>query len=118
MNPADRREIERSYAVKHVVGDRIIYTDEFKQEFVMRLQNGEKPTAIFRSVGLGPELIGGKRIERCTAHWARGADEPSRHNRDRTKERIKRLQARLEREGLGDIGNGAEDGVAYMDDLF
>lgn len=30
---------------------------------------GDSPTALFRKAGLGPEVIGSKRIERCVARW-------------------------------------------------
>lgn len=90
--------VTRSRAVEKVAaGSRIIYTREFKAEFLARRAAGERPTAIFRSVGLPPELIGEKRIERCTAHWERDQDEPSRHNHDRVKERITRLTKRMDR---------------------
>lgn len=30
---------------------------------------GDSPTALFRKAGLGPEIIGSKRIKRCVARW-------------------------------------------------
>ena len=45
-------------AVKAVKSGRIMYADEFKRRV---------------AAGLGPELIGYKRIERCVARW-RGLD--------------------------------------------
>ncbi|OZG60678.1 methyltransferase [Bifidobacterium lemurum] len=65
---------EREYlltlpAVLNVSSSRIQYTQRFRDEFVRRYANGESSTAIFRSVGLESSLIGGKRIERCTARW-------------------------------------------------
>lgn len=35
----------------------------------MRADAGESPTYLFREAGLGPELIGEKRIERCMDRW-------------------------------------------------
>ena len=35
----------------------------------LRAENGESPTVLFREAGLGPELIGEKRIERCMHRW-------------------------------------------------
>ena len=37
----------------------------------LRAENGESPTVLFREAGLGPELIGEKRIERCMHRWGR-----------------------------------------------
>ncbi|KAB7789829.1 hypothetical protein F7D09_1672 [Bifidobacterium leontopitheci] len=56
-------------AVRRVTGGRITYTKRFKMECVRRNAAGESPAAIFRESGLGPELIGYKRIERCMARW-------------------------------------------------
>ncbi|MBT1162159.1 HTH domain-containing protein [Bifidobacterium sp. SO1] len=65
------KQLEASKAIVSVNDDRtrIVYTDEFKKDFVERYRRGEKPVAIFRSYGLEPHLIGYKRIERCTARW-------------------------------------------------
>lgn len=58
-------------AVSHIDArnGRIYYTDEFRAECVRRYRNGERPAKIFRDNGLGSEIIGAKRIERCMARW-------------------------------------------------
>ena len=48
---------------------RLTYSQEFKKDFIARLKAGERPKAIFESVGLYVSLIGYKRIERASAHW-------------------------------------------------
>lgn len=56
-------------AVKSVTNGRIRYTDEFKRRVAAGYRRGESPVAMFRKAGLGPEVIGYKRIERCVARW-------------------------------------------------
>lgn len=57
-------------AVQDVRDDRvIIYSEAFKRKCMQRYYAGETPSAIFRSAGLDPLLIGYKRIERCIARW-------------------------------------------------
>ena len=56
-------------AVESATNDRITYTDEFKHRIAAGYRNGQSPVAMFRAAGLGPELIGYKRIERCVARW-------------------------------------------------
>ncbi len=56
-------------AVESVEPSRITYSAAFKEEFVRRYRAGEKPKAIFESVGLYADLLGYKRIERACAHW-------------------------------------------------
>lgn len=56
-------------AVERAEPLRITYSKEFKEEFMGRYRNGERPKAIFESAGLYESLIGYKRIERACAHW-------------------------------------------------
>lgn len=60
----------------------IRYTDEFRREFLRRYGNGESPARIFRDHGLGPELIGYKRIERATRRWCDRAGQPLNPSRE------------------------------------
>lgn len=48
---------------------RIIWNHAFIERAKERLAAGESPTDIFRRAGVGPEVIGHKRIERCVARW-------------------------------------------------
>lgn len=56
-------------AVASVSGSRIRYADWFKRECVRLDKEGKSPATLFREAGLGPELIGSKRIERCMNRW-------------------------------------------------
>ncbi|PLS29952.1 hypothetical protein Uis1B_2220 [Bifidobacterium margollesii] len=64
---------------------RIRWAPWFKREFTDRYARGETPTAIFRDHGLGPELIGAKRIERAAARWRNrpAARRPAAHGTKR-----------------------------------
>lgn len=64
-------------AVLDATPDRITYADDFKRRVADGCRRGESPVAMFREAGLGPELIGYKRIERCVARWRHLDAEPS-----------------------------------------
>lgn len=57
--------------VASVSRERIVYADGFKVECMRRYYAGERASAIFRSVGLDPKLVGAKRVERCVSRWRR-----------------------------------------------
>ncbi|WP_346973266.1 hypothetical protein [Bifidobacterium adolescentis] len=61
----------------------VIFTTQFQDEVTLRYLQGERPSEIFRSHNLGPEVLGYKRIERCIYRWV---NHPS-------KTRIRRWQA-------------------------
>lgn len=65
---AERRAIGESPAVEKVTDNRIFLSDAFRAHLLARVERGDSPTRVFRDAGLGPELIGHKRIERATAH--------------------------------------------------
>ena len=65
-------------AVDTVTPTRIIYSSEFKKRFLREYLNGKSPAAIFRDAGLPNVIVGMKRIERCTARWAK--DEREEHD--------------------------------------
>lgn len=50
---------------------RITWNREFIKRAKKELAEGESPTEIFRRAGVGPEIVGHKRIERCAARWRR-----------------------------------------------
>ena len=56
-------------AVADATRNRIIYTEEFKVDCVLRYAQGESPVQLFREAGLDPSLIGYKRIECAIARW-------------------------------------------------
>lgn len=62
-------------AVREVTPTRITYTDEFKRECLRRYLTGASPVTMFREVGLTPEIVGRKRIERCMARWRDKAED-------------------------------------------
>ena len=63
FSSAQIKRLIKLRAVVKVSPSRIRYAEWFKRECVMRA------TYLFREAGLGPELIGEKRIERCMDRW-------------------------------------------------
>ena len=55
--------------VRRLQGGRIYYTNSFRTQATARYAMGDRPVDIFRDNGIGPEVIGYKRIERCIARW-------------------------------------------------
>lgn len=68
--------LRRIPAVKLVSPSRIYYTNTFRNEFRRRVRAGESPNAIFEAAGLGPQIIGKKRIARCAERWLQDETEP------------------------------------------
>ncbi|PST46640.1 hypothetical protein COO72_12460 [Bifidobacterium callitrichos] len=56
-------------AVAGVGPNRIRYTEGFRKACMRRYLKGAHPTDLFRKAGLGPEVVGKKRIERAFARW-------------------------------------------------
>ena len=50
-------------------GTVILWNADFREEFLRRHAAGEAPSDIFRDAGVGPEVIGRKRLERCSERW-------------------------------------------------
>ena len=70
--PFDKEE--RQYlcglpAVDSCTESRINWNSEFIGKVQSEIETGAHPTEIFRKAGVGPEIIGRKRIERCVARW-------------------------------------------------
>ena len=63
FSPEQAQYLASLPAVISITGSRIRYAEWFKRECVSSAENGESPTVLFREAGLGPELIGEKRIE-------------------------------------------------------
>ncbi|NMM97699.1 HTH domain-containing protein [Bifidobacterium olomucense] len=76
----ERRYLRSLAAVSRVTETRITYTMAFREECMRRYWNGESSTKIFREAGLGPEIIGHKRIERCIARWRNDGVASGAHN--------------------------------------
>lgn len=68
--------LRRIPAVKLVSPSRIYYTNTFRNEFRRRVRAGESPNAIFEAAGLGPQIIGKKRIARCAERWLQDEADP------------------------------------------
>ncbi|KFI53732.1 HTH domain-containing protein [Bifidobacterium biavatii] len=64
-----RAYLESLPAVVSVSGNRIVFHQWFREDFLRRVDAGEGPVAIFRAAGLDPSIVGYKRIERCTSRW-------------------------------------------------
>ena len=56
-------------AVEGVRQNQIIYSSEFKKDFIEKYKQGKKPGKIFEEAGLSRTIIGSKRIERAAARW-------------------------------------------------
>lgn len=69
FSEATREYLERIPAVEKVGKTRITYAAWFRREALRRYRRGERPSAIFSAYGIGPDVIGGKRIERCMHRW-------------------------------------------------
>ena len=66
---------QRRY-VKSVTETSIVFTDEFKELFIDEYYNlGKKPTEIFLRAGFDPDIIGQKRISRCSENWRKAYRE-------------------------------------------
>ena len=63
FSSAQIKRLIKLRAVVKVSPSRIRYAEWFKRECVMRADAGESPTYLFREAGLGPELIGEKRMQ-------------------------------------------------------
>lgn len=83
--------------VHRVQGGRIYYTNSFRTQATARYAMGDRPVDIFRDNGIGPEVIGYKRIERCIARWKENPDELSTvdSRTSRLKSRLKRIEEEI-----------------------
>lgn len=79
--------------VRRVQGGRIYYTNSFRTQATACYAMGDRPVDIFRDNGIGPEVIGYKRIERCIARWKENPDELS--TVDSRTSRLKRIEEEI-----------------------
>lgn len=79
--------------VRRVQSGRIYYTNSFRTQATARYAMGDRPVDIFRDNGIGPEVIGCKRIERCIARWKENPDELS--TVDSRTSRLKRIEEEI-----------------------
>ena len=71
---------ERQYlcglaAVDECGEKRITWNRYFIRYVEYELELGARPVDVFRSAGVGPEVIGRKRIERCVSRWRKQSKE-------------------------------------------
>jgi len=59
---------ENEYVTK-VTENRITYSNEFKLLFINEYFSGKTPSQIFIDAGFDVEILGTKRIERCSYRW-------------------------------------------------
>ena len=69
FNKTERQYLCALPAVDSCTESRINWNREFIGTVQSEIEAGAHPTEIFRKAGVGPEIIGRKRIERCVARW-------------------------------------------------
>ena len=81
--------------VDKVSEDVIKFSDEFKEMFIREYLDGKKPTEIFLRAGFDTDVLGAKRIERCSARWRKAYEDGMLLAEDRKRKRaglIKKLE--------------------------
>lgn len=61
--------LNRLAAVNRCTEKRITWNPYFAAWAMKQIMAGRRPSEVFRAAGVGPEVIGSKRIERCCARW-------------------------------------------------
>lgn len=61
--------LNRLAAVDRCAEKRITWNPDFAAWAMKQIGAGRRPSEVFRMAGVGPEVIGSKRIERCCARW-------------------------------------------------
>ena len=61
--------LKKNPYVEDVRENRVTYSEEFKLLFVKEYFEGKKPMRIFQDAGFDVNILGSKRIERCSARW-------------------------------------------------
>lgn len=61
--------LEKNKNVKRISNKAISYTEEFKNEFMIKSNKGILPRQIFLEAGFEIEIIGIKRVETCAYKW-------------------------------------------------
>lgn len=73
MSRLDPRTVRRLNhmpgVVDHATPARITWNRDFARAVAYRTRHGASPAKLFRQAGVGSEIIGYKRIERCVARW-------------------------------------------------
>lgn len=65
----DIKKLEKNINIKTVSNKAITYTDDFKNEFIMKSNKGIFPRQIFEEAKLDIEILGKHRIKEATSRW-------------------------------------------------
>lgn len=68
--------LSKNINVKSVTPKQIIYTDEFKDLFLMEYAAGKMPLQIFVENGFDSIMLGQNRIDKCCMRWRKKACRP------------------------------------------
>ena len=69
LNQNELKNLKKNPYVKKVSEKSITYHDEFKQLFILQVDEGKTPRLIFEEAGFDVEMIGMKRIEAAASRW-------------------------------------------------
>lgn len=69
FNEKEIKILERNTNVKNVSNKAITYTENFKNEFIVKSNKGILPRQIFEEAGLSVDILGIKPIEECAFKW-------------------------------------------------
>lgn len=69
FNEKEIKRLKINPYVKNVSEKSITYHDEFKNLFVLQLEEGKTPRMIFEQAGFDVDVIGMKRIEAAASRW-------------------------------------------------
>ena len=70
FTPSEIEVLSKKRYVKYVNESSIKFSDEFKDRFIDEYYNlGKGPTEIFLRAGFDPDMIGARRISRCSETW-------------------------------------------------
>lgn len=75
------KELSKSKWVKKISKANIVFTNEFKSEFVHLLNNGIGPSSALRSLGINYKLLGRNRIDRLSYRLRAQSKRPEGFNR-------------------------------------
>lgn len=65
----DIKKLEKNINIKTVSNKAITYTDDFKNEFIMKSNKGIFPRQIFEEAKLDIEILGKHRIKEAASRW-------------------------------------------------
>lgn len=69
FNENEIKILQKNKNVKNVTSKAITYTEDFKNEFMIKSNKGILPRKIFEEAGLSIDILGKKRIEERAFEW-------------------------------------------------